>query len=164
MRIQDLRDRLRAHGAKPCHEARVLRVWTQALAPDAGRRRDEDYLPAAVRADWPALAATGLPVIVGLVPIESLRQAEFIASEVTDVTVPGAMLDRLRSRRLLDGVRGMAPRDAEAVLDLAVRLSWFAHDFRDAIAELDINPLVVLERGAGARVVDALIVPVEPST
>jgi homocysteine S-methyltransferase len=48
-------------------------------------------------AAWPALAATGLPVIVGLVPIESLRQAEFIASEVTDVTVPDAMLDRLRA-------------------------------------------------------------------
>ena len=57
MRIQDLRERLRAAGAKPCHEARVLRLWTQALAPEASRRRDEDYLPAAVRADWPALAA-----------------------------------------------------------------------------------------------------------
>ncbi len=72
MRIQDLRDRLRAHGAKPCHEARVLRVWTQALAPDAGRRRDDDYLPAAVRADWPALAAT----LAGLARVDSEHPGE----------------------------------------------------------------------------------------
>ena len=72
MRIQDLRERLRAAGAKPCHEARVLRLWTQALAPEAGRRRDEDYLPAAVRADWPALAA----MLDGLARVRSEHPGE----------------------------------------------------------------------------------------
>ena len=72
MRIQDLRERLRAAGAKPCHEARVLRLWTQALAPEASRRRDEDYLPAAVRADWPALAA----MLDGLARVRSEHPGE----------------------------------------------------------------------------------------
>ena len=42
--------------------------------------------------------------------------------------------------------------------DAIVRLSWLARDLGGELQELDINPLLALERGAGARVVDALIV------
>ncbi len=55
MHIHTLRDRLRALGAKPCHEERVLRQWSQALSFEGGRSRPEDFLPLAVRQDLPAL-------------------------------------------------------------------------------------------------------------
>jgi homocysteine S-methyltransferase len=45
----------------------------------------------------PRLGQTGLPVVAGLVALESLRQAEFLASEVIGVHVPNALLDRLRA-------------------------------------------------------------------
>ena len=48
MQIEELRRRLRALGANPAHEQRVLRHWTQALPLDAGRRRIEHF-PANVR-------------------------------------------------------------------------------------------------------------------
>jgi len=56
MRIEFIRERLRALGAKPCHEERVLRLWAQARPQDSGRRRPEDFLPLAVRDALPALS------------------------------------------------------------------------------------------------------------
>ena len=55
MRIEEIRQRLRAAGAKPVHEQRVLRLWAQALPQDSGRRRPEDFLPLSVREALPAL-------------------------------------------------------------------------------------------------------------
>ena len=57
MRIDHIRQRLRDHGAKPCHERLALRAWTQALPLDSGRRRPEHFLPAQDRAALPAIAA-----------------------------------------------------------------------------------------------------------
>ena len=57
MRLLDLRHRLRALGASPEHEARVLRQWVNAQPQDGGKRRIEDFLPKALRDALPALAA-----------------------------------------------------------------------------------------------------------
>jgi 23S rRNA (adenine2503-C2)-methyltransferase len=57
VRIDELRQRLRALGAKPAHERRVLRLWANALPQDAGKRRPEDFLPQALREGLPALEA-----------------------------------------------------------------------------------------------------------
>jgi 23S rRNA (adenine2503-C2)-methyltransferase len=56
MKIADFRQRLRAHGARPGHEERVLRNWTRALPLDFGRSRPEDFFPLELRRALPALA------------------------------------------------------------------------------------------------------------
>jgi len=55
MHIEDICRRLRAAGARPLHEERVLRHWAQALPWHAGRRRIEDFLPLALRRMLPQL-------------------------------------------------------------------------------------------------------------
>jgi len=57
MRLHDLRERLRAHGALPLHEHRVLRLWANALPQGSGKRKPEDFLPLSVRDALPAIEA-----------------------------------------------------------------------------------------------------------
>jgi len=68
------------------------------------------------------------------------------------------MLGEIRGVKILQGVRGRAPADSAAIEDVILRLSQLAVDLQDRIAEIDINPLVVLEQGKGARAVDARII------
>ncbi|MEO6163996.1 MAG: acetate--CoA ligase family protein, partial [Candidatus Binatia bacterium] len=64
----------------------------------------------------------------------------------------------LKGAKVFTGVRGAAAADLDALADMAAKLSWLAHDLRNAIAEFDLNPVVVLPAGQGAFAVDALLV------
>jgi acyl-CoA synthetase (NDP forming) len=68
------------------------------------------------------------------------------------------MLDELRGRALLDGVRGRPPADLDALVEVVLRVQRMALELEDDLAELDINPLMVLPRGQGAVALDALVV------
>jgi 23S rRNA (adenine2503-C2)-methyltransferase len=57
LHVAALRDRLRALGARPLHEDRVLRRWARGEAQAGGKRRPEDFLPLALRHALPALEA-----------------------------------------------------------------------------------------------------------
>ncbi len=67
MLIADLRQRLRALGANPAHESRVLRHWVQALPIEGGKRPLQGWLPKAVYEALPALMAE----LEGLVSLRS---------------------------------------------------------------------------------------------
>jgi hypothetical protein len=56
MQIEQLRERLRAHDARPVHEQAELKAWVHGLPLDSGRRRPEDFLPASLREALPGLA------------------------------------------------------------------------------------------------------------
>jgi len=65
------------------------------------------------------------------------------------------MLESLRLWPLLNGYRGRAPLDVEALIETLVRLSYLIAE-QPRVTELDINPLLVLPRGVLA--LDARVV------
>ncbi len=67
------------------------------------------------------------------------------------------MIDEIRGRAMLDGVRGAPPADLDALADALARLSVFADANAGRLESIDINPFIVLPKGGVA--VDALIVP-----
>ncbi|NGO48435.1 acetate--CoA ligase family protein [Streptomyces ureilyticus] len=69
-----------------------------------------------------------------------------------------AMLGELRGRALLDGVRGRPPSDLDALVEVVLRVQRMALELDGELAELDINPLMVLPRGQGAVALDAMAV------
>ena len=69
------------------------------------------------------------------------------------------MIREVKGFALLDGARGAAPADVDALAEALSRLSVLAHANADRIESIDINPFLVLPKGEGAFAVDALIVP-----
>jgi acetyltransferase len=69
-----------------------------------------------------------------------------------------AMIAEVKGARLLHGFRGRPAADLEALADTLVRVSHLAMYLEGHLAELDINPLMVLPSGQGVKPVDALVV------
>ena len=75
-----------------------------------------------------------------------------------------AMVEQTRGVKLLRGTRGRPAGDLDALVDAIMRLQRLALEVGDDIAELDINPLMVMPKGAGVVAVDALIIPTTTTT
>ncbi|WP_374639358.1 RNA methyltransferase [Hydrogenophaga sp.] len=100
MRIETLRQRLRALGANPRHEQRVLRLWSQALPQTAGKRQVEHFLPAPLVAELPAIT-------------EELAALARLESEHPGEDGSARLLVRLGDGQLVESV--LLPRDGLCV-------------------------------------------------
>lgn len=96
MQIEAIRQRLRALGAKPEHEQRVLRDWIQGRSHDSGRRRADDYLPLSLRDALPALDAElrGLARLLASHPAEEEGSARLLVGLADGQTVESVLLPR----------------------------------------------------------------------
>ena len=93
---------------------------------------------------------------LGGIYVEALKDVTFrIAPFSRDEA--RAMLTEIRAVNLLRGVRGEPPADLEAIENVLLRLSQLVIDFPE-IVEMDINPLIVFEKGRGAISVDMRLV------
>jgi 4-hydroxybutyryl-CoA synthetase (ADP-forming) len=99
------------------------------------------------------------PVIMfglGGIYVEVLKDVVFGIAPI-DEQEAISMVQSIKTIKLLKGVRGEKSSDLKSIADSLQRLSQLVVDFPE-IKEFDINPLLVLEEGKGARVVDARII------
>lgn len=96
-----------------------------------------------------------LTIGAGGIHAEVLKDAATAPLPVTADDVR-EMISSLRLAPLLDGARGAEPADREALVRLALAAGELGRSCKGALAELDLNPVVVLPDRAVA--VDALVV------
>ena len=137
----------RAKAAHP--DAKIDGVLVQAMA----KRGQEMIIGVTRDPTFGPLLMVGL----GGIYVEVLRDVAF-APVPLGVDDALALLDELKGAALLKGVRGEKPADRVALAELVSAVSRFAADHADAVAEIDLNPVIVHPEGEGVSVVDALIV------
>jgi acyl-CoA synthetase (NDP forming) len=100
----------------------------------------------------------GLVLVVGVggILVEMVEDAATLLLPTDRAAIERAIRG-LRVAKLLAGYRGKPAGDIDAVIDAVMAVAAFAEAHRDHLAELDVNPLLVLPKGQGAIAVDALI-------
>ena len=92
---------------------------------------------------------------MGGIYVEVLKDVAFRLAPIAEIDAR-AMIAETAAGRLLQGVRGEAPGDIDAVVETLRRIGQLVADF-PCIAEMDINPLIVGAEGKGAWAVDVRI-------
>jgi acyl-CoA synthetase (NDP forming) len=116
-----------------------------------------------------AMASPGVELIIGIVRdprfgplvlaglggvLVEVMQDTAVRLAPVDANEARAMLDQLRGRAILAGVRGSQPIDSAALVELIVTISQLVAERRE-INELDLNPVVAYPQGL--KVLDARI-------
>lgn len=91
---------------------------------------------------------------LGGILVEALKDVAFRRAPFDEAEAM-RMIDSVRGRAILDGLRGRPAADVAALARVLADLSRFADAHRDHVAEIDINPLSA--RADGAFALDALI-------
>ncbi len=129
-------------------QARITGILVEPMAPSGkevilGMNRDPQFGP---------ILMFGL----GGIYVEALQDVTFRLAPIRELAAQ-MMIKRTKAHTILEGFRGEPPYDTDEVQDCLKRLSQLVTDFED-IQELDINPLLVFEKGKGCMIVDARII------
>ncbi len=98
------------------------------------------------------------PVVMfgmGGIYVEVLKDVTFRLAPITDKEAD-EMISSIKTNKLLQGVRGEKPSDLKKLSECIQRLSQLVSDFKE-IKELDMNPVLVFEKGKGCKAVDVRI-------
>lgn len=98
------------------------------------------------------------PVIMlgmGGIYVEVLKDVTFKLAPVTTREADD-MISEIKTQKLLQGVRGEKPSDIAKLSECIQRLSQLVTDFKE-IKELDMNPVLVMDKGKGCKILDVRI-------
>jgi len=100
----------------------------------------------------------GTVLLIGLggIWVEALGDVQLLPGNADKAQIVEA-LGKLRSAKLLAGVRGAPPADVDAAAQVVLAIGRLMQSV-PTITEIDINPLMVHAKGDGATALDALIV------
>jgi 4-hydroxybutyrate---CoA ligase (ADP-forming) len=98
------------------------------------------------------------PVIMlgmGGIYVEVLKDVTFKLAPVTDKEADD-MISSIKMKKILEGVRGEKPSDKAKLSECIQKISQLVTDFKE-IKELDMNPVLVMEKGKGCKILDVRI-------
>ena len=98
------------------------------------------------------------PVVMlgmGGIYVEVLKDVTFKLAPMTNIEADD-MISSIKTKKILEGVRGEKPSDIKKLSECIQRLSQLVSDFNE-IKELDMNPVLVMEKNKGCRVLDVRI-------
>ncbi len=128
-------------------DADILGVLVQRMIP-AG----QDVIIGAIQdPQFGALVMFGS----GGIEVEGLKDVQFALAPLSIKEARQMLADTWAGKKL-HGFRNLPPADQGAVVDVLLRLAQLACDYPQ-LAEIEINPLSVLEQGKGAFAVDVRV-------
>jgi acetyl-CoA synthetase (ADP-forming) len=127
-------------------DAKIVGVLVQEMAPAStevivGAVKDPQFGPA-------------LMFGLGGIFVEILRDVSFRIAPI-DENEAREMISEIKAYPLLKGYRGLPPADIDAIVKILVNTSRLVMEHQE-IKEVDLNPIMVYERGA--KTVDARII------
>jgi acyl-CoA synthetase (NDP forming) len=123
--------------------ALVEKMSSKGIELMVGAKRDPE---------WGTVLLLGL----GGIWVEALGDVQVLPGSASEDLIREA-LGKLRSAKLLRGVRGAPPADIEAVVHVVKAIDRIMRTMPQ-VTEIDVNPLMVHSEGHGATALDALIV------
>jgi len=147
----------------PADEAAVRAAYQAVAAAASDGARIEGVLVSPMRRNGAELLIGVVPdpqwgpvlaVAIGALFVEVLRDSALAPLPVTPEQA-GRLLDRLRGRAVLDGVRGAAAADRDALAAVIARIGDLALALSDSLESLEVNPLLV--DGARVEALDAVL-------
>jgi succinyl-CoA synthetase beta subunit len=123
--------------------ALIEKMSTKGVELMVGAKRDPG---------WGTVLLLGL----GGIWVEALGDVQLVPGNAGEAQIFEA-LGKLRSAKLLNGMRGAPPVDLDAVVQVVMAIGRLMQAVPE-LTEIDVNPLMVHGKGQGATALDALIV------